>query len=92
MVGILHILEDSLDLVCAVLVLNILSIGLDVPPNFSDESVSGTLEHKTDAEVRIILLLLEACFRQPIFEGDIAFLLATQLLSHYLQQADLAHD
>ena len=91
-VCVLHVFEDSLNLVSAILVLNVVGISLNMATNFSDEGVPSTLKHQANTEVWIILLFLKACFRQPILESDVALLLATQLFAHDLEQTDLAHD
>ena len=84
-----HIFEDAPDLVGAVLTLDIFRVAVNVPADFAHERVSRALEHQTDAEVRVILLLLQACLDQPCLARHATNLLLRQLLSHDLETADL---
>ena len=50
MMSILHVLVQPLHLIGAVLAFDIFGVRFDMPPNFPDESVSGSLQNHADAK------------------------------------------
>ena len=89
---ILHVLVQLPDLIAAIWALDIISKDIGMPSNFSYKSVSGSLQHQTDAEVWIIFLFLQTGFNQPCFKCNITRLLFGQFLAHCFLQTNFTYN
>ena len=90
MVRVLHISKNLAHLVATIGTFNVVGKSFSMAANLTDEGVSGSLENQTYAEVGVIFLFFQACFRQFCLESNIALLLKSQFFTHCFKNTDFA--
>lgn len=67
LVRVTHVFVNSSDNVCTILTVYVFTIHIHMTARFSDECVSGALQYKTDAKVRIVFFFFEARLYKSAF-------------------------
>lgn len=92
MVRIAHVLVGPAGRVLRVHGLDVVTVAVNVALHFPHEGIPSTLQHDTDREVRIVVLLFQTGLNQLMLRGHVTRLLLGQLLTHDLEAAGLRDD